>query len=283
MSRVRFNHFFFVLMFLACISAFVVPQRYTDKAEPQIQGLFAPVALPARWAGNLLQRRIGPAEQGDTRPVAAIQEQNDYLTQQNAWLTQELDEMRKLNDERDRVGVDIRKRCTPVSVIGSDSGNRDSLAVGASSLQGLKDGMCVLYSGGIVGKLQRTGLGGGQVQLVTNKGFSLTAYFGTFEQGADGSRQFIRLYKDAVLVRGNGDGTMVCDMISMAKAAEDGIRAGDWVMLDDPDWPPDLQHRRIGKITSVDKRPGYPLFAEIRIRPESDLKKLKEVMILTKN
>jgi len=271
-------------MFLACISVFVIPQKYTDKAEPQIQGLFAPVAIPARWAGGVLERGMaGPDEQADTRPVAAIREQNDYLAQQNAWLTQELDELRKLNDERDRVGIDIRKLCTPVSVIGSDSGNRESLAVGSSSLQGLKDGMYVLYSGGIVGKLQRSGFAGGQVQLVTNKGFTLTAYFGSFRRAEDGTDKFTRLNKDAVLVRGNGEGTMICDLLHMDEVARISLRPGDWVMLDDSDWPNYLQNRRIGKVASVEKRPGYPLFAEIRIRPESDLKKLKEVMVLTKN
>jgi cell shape-determining protein MreC len=54
-------------------------------------------------------------------------------------------------------------------------------------------------------------------------------------------------------------------------------------MLDDPDWPKNLQNRRIGKVVSIDKRKDAPLYAEIRIRPESDLKKLKEVMVLTRN
>ena len=40
--------------------------------------------------------------------------------------------------------------------------------------------MCVLYSGGIVGTLQRSGVAGGQVQLVTNTGFRVTAYFAAY-------------------------------------------------------------------------------------------------------
>jgi cell shape-determining protein MreC len=268
-------------MLLACASAFVIPQQYTDKAQPQIQVLFAPVSLPARWVGGALERRLaGPEQPTDPRPVAAIRELNDHLMQQNAWLTQELDDLRKVNNERKLVG-DIRKFCTPVPVIGSDSSNRESLAVGASSLEGLKDGMYVVYSGGIVGKLQRSGLGGGQVQLVTNKGFTLTAYFGSFRKGPDGEKHFVRLNKGAFLVLGYGNGIMVCQMISVADVKNYGIRVGDWVMLDDPDWPHDLQNRRIGKVVSIDKRPGSPLYAEIRIRPESDLKKLKEVMVLT--
>jgi cell shape-determining protein MreC len=284
MPRIKFNHVFFVLMFLACLSAFVVPQRYTDKIEPQIQGLFAPVSIPGRWAGAALERRMtGPVEQTDTRPLDAIREENDFLLQQNAWLTQELDEERKLNEERDRVGVDVRKLCTPVPVVGTDSATGESLAVAGSSLQGLKDGMYVLYSGGIVGTLQRAGLAGGQVRLITNKGYCVIASFTRPGGTEKGQTQWARLGGNPVSVVGNGQGMMVCQMISVANVAKFGIRVGDWVMLDDPDWPKNLQNRRIGKVVSIDKRKDAPLYAEIRIRPESDLKKLKEVMVLTRN
>ena len=86
-----------------------------------------------------------------------------------------------------------------------------------------------------------------------------------------------------MLVRGDGGGTLVCEMINLADAATYHLHAGDWVMLDDPDWPVHLQNYRIGRIVSIGKRKDGPLFAEIRIRPYSDLKKLREVMVLTKN
>lgn len=271
-------------MSLACISAFVIPQRYTDRVLPQVQSLFAPVALPARWAGGALERRMAaPEEQADTRPISAIREQNDYLLQQNAWLAQELDAERKLNDERNLVGVDIRKLCRPVPVIGTDSGTGDSLAVAGSSLQGLKDGMYVVYSGGIVGTLQRAGLAGGQVRLITNRGYCVIAYFSRPVVNDRGETAWTRLAGNPVSVFGNGQGMMVCQMISVADVAKNGIRVGDWVMLDDPGWPKNLQNRRIGKVASIDKRKDGPLYAEIRIRPESDLKRLKEVMVLTRD
>jgi hypothetical protein len=283
-TKLKFNHVFFVLILLACACAFVVPQRYSDRFQPQIQGLFAPVAIPARWAGGALERRMaGPDEHADTRPIAAVREQNDVLLQQNAWLTQELDQQRKLNDERDLVGVDIRKLCTPIPVIGSDSGTGESLAVGGSSFRGLKDGMYVLYSGGIVGTLQRAGLAGGQVRLITNKGYCVIAYFSRPGVNDKGETTWVRLGGNPVSVFGDGRGMMVCYMVSVADVARYNIRVGDWVMLDDPEWPKNLQNRRIGKIVSIDKRKGAQLVAEIRIRPESDLKKLKEVMVLTRN
>jgi len=55
-------------------------------------------------------------------------------------------------------------------VIGADSGTRDSLAISGTSLDGLKEGMYVLYPGGLVGQVNRAGVGGAQVRLVDRPG-----------------------------------------------------------------------------------------------------------------
>lgn len=285
MSPIKFNTLFYFLMAVAALSAFVIPQQYTDKVEPQIQGLFYPVAGTARWAGSAVERRLGDAKPADPRTDASIRRENDRLLLENARLTFDLDELRKKDVEREKLG-DVRRFCTPVKVVGSDAGNRESLAVSGSSLQGLKDGMCVLYGGDIVGTLQRSGLAGGQVQLVTNKDFRVTAFFGTFQDTPKG-KQFIPFNNNnPMLVRGMGQGMMVCEMAHMAEVTQwgggRGLRPGDWALLNDPDWPAQLQARRIGKVVSVGKRKDAPLFAEIRIRPETDLKRLREVMVLTK-
>jgi hypothetical protein len=68
-------------------------------------------------------------------------------------------------------------------------------------------------------------------------------------------------------------------MVPVSHVVKFGIEAGDWVMLEDSEWPKSLQNHRVGKVVSIERRKEAPLFAEIRIRPESDLKKLKEVMV----
>jgi hypothetical protein len=65
------------------------------------------------------------------------------------------------------------------------------------------------------------------------------------------------------------------------KEAE-GLKAEDWVMIDDPEsYPSLLQGRKIGQIESVKPSTRNPLFAEIIVRPKVDLRRLKEVMVLT--
>ena len=284
MYRLRFNHFFVASLGLLAAVAFLVPQRLTDKAVPNLQGLFLPVSGPTRWAMGIIERRVAGEEQiVDTRPVDKIRRENDELRQTLVQRDHELAEARRIAGERQGVGLDVWSLCTPVTVVGPDSGNRDSLAIGGSSFSGLRDGMCVLYAGGIVGTLQRSGVAGGQVQLVTNRGFHVTAFFGKFAN-VDGKPVLERLNKVPVLVEGNGEGIMLCKAkVTYTETQQWQLAPGDWVLLEDSEWSSRVQARRLGKVVSVAKNKEHQLFADILIRPESDLKKLREVMVLTRN
>src|SRR5690349_10624017 len=200
----RFKHVFFGLMGLAALSAFVIPPRYTDRVSPPLQILFAPVAAPVHALVSRAAGGGGPDLPPDQRPAYAIRLENDRLVQENIWLRQHLEELQRINNEREKLG-DLRSLCTPVKVLGSDLGLRESLAVAGSSLEGLKDGMYVIYPGGIVGTLQRSGVAGGQVQLITNPGFRVTAYFsGMRKVTRDGQTEtaMTRVGPERVLVEG---------------------------------------------------------------------------------
>ena len=85
-------------------------------------------------------------------------------------------ELDRINKERNL--IDVRDLCTPYPVIGSDTGARSSLAIGGSSLQGLRENMKVLYQaaesrrgGG------RSGCRQGAVQLITDLRISRACQF----------------------------------------------------------------------------------------------------------
>ena len=61
-----------------------------------------------------------------------------------------------------------------------------------------------------------------------------------------------------------------------------GIAVNDMVVLDDRDWPANLQGLWLGRITSIHPQPSAPLVADIRVEPVSDLMRLKEVMVMVK-
>ncbi len=281
----RFKHVFVALMALAALSAFVIPPRFTDRAVPQLQILFAPVARPTQALVSRAAGHGGPELPPDERPAYAIRLENDRLVQENIWLRQHLDELQRVNNEREKLG-DLRPLCTPVKVLGPDPGPRESLAVAGSSLEGLKDGMYVVYPGGIVGTLQRSGVAGGQVQLITNPGFRVTAYFsGTRKVTQDGKTEtaILRVGPERVLVEGVGRQEMRVRQVKAADLKAWDLRPNDYVILDDPDWPNRLRGTRIGRVTAIVPHKDRALFAEVHIAPTSDLLKLREVMVLTKN
>jgi cell shape-determining protein MreC len=289
MPHAKSNHLFFGLMALAGVSAFLIPAKYTDRVVPQLQLLFFPFSAPVRgvaaWAHGR-EEQLPP----DDRASYAIRLENDRLRQQNVKLRYDLVEQLKITNELKNLG-DLGPLCTPVKVVGSDPGQRESLALAGSSLEGLKDDMCVVYPGGIVGRLQRTGLAGGQVQLVTNPGFRVTAYFSAVRRKPDGKNpaakdatgDLVRLNNERVLVEGAGRGQMVVRHQKMSDVQGWGLQKGDWVVLDDTEWPPRLRGLKIGRVASITTHRESPLFAEIKIAPDADLLKLQEVMVLTKN
>src|SRR4051812_26382467 len=222
MPNAKSNHLFFGLMALAGDSAFLIPARYTDRAVPQLQMLFFPVSAPVRGLAAWAHGREEQVPAVD-RPAYAIPLENDQLRQQNVKLRHDLVEQLKITNELKNLG-DLGPLCTPVKVVGPEQGPRESLALTGSSLEGLKDGMCVVYPGGIVGTLQRSGVAGGQVRLVTNPGFRATAYFSGARRAdrkpdggknaaapgkAESSGEFQRLNNDLILVEGVGRGQMV--------------------------------------------------------------------------
>ena len=135
--------------------------------------LFVPVARPTRRRGAA--GRGGPDLPPDDRPLYAIRQENVHLQDENIKLPHDLEDLRRINGEHEKYG-DLRSLCTPLKVVGNEPGPHESLAVQGSSLEGLRDGMYVVYPGQIVGTL-RSGVGGGRVELITNPGKRVEAYF----------------------------------------------------------------------------------------------------------
>jgi hypothetical protein len=294
MRLLKFNHVFFLLMTAAAAGAFLIPAKFMDRVTPQVQALFWPVARPARALGAWAVGRGGTELPPEHRSTLAIRTENLQLSDENIKLRYDLEELRKINGEREKLG-DLRPLCTPVPVVGGDAGTRESLAVASSSLAGLKDGMYVLSPGvtgvQIVGTLQRSGMAGGQVKLITNPGSRVYAYFSGLrkldpaagkETGQKPEAGYVRLNKGRVLVEGIGKQRMVVQRVTAADAKAWGVQAGDYVVLDDEDWPPRLRGRRIGRVAEIVPHKEQPLFVEIRINPLCDLLALREVMVLTR-
>jgi cell shape-determining protein MreC len=284
MSSIKFQHVFVALMLLSLVSAFAIPPKYTTRLQPQVQGLFAPVARPARAVAGWTQQRLFPDKSNDQRAAADVRDENESLRGEVARLERLVGLLEERKAERERLGP-VGERCRRIAVVGSDAGTRQSLALRGSTLDGVRDGMEVLYAYGIVGKVERAGVAGAQVRLVTDMASKQLGRFGTFGKRADGGMEFVPLATPPVLVEGRGDGTMIVRSLTLEDVRRAGLRADHsyWVVLEDrDDWSDDVQGLRLGGVTNIAPRRDAPLHADIRVEPAANLSRLREVMIVTR-
>ena len=290
MSYFRFNNVFIALMGLSAVVAFVVPPQSSARFQPQVQALFAPVARPVGAIASLVNNRFSPTESDDRRAAKDIREENVELRAEVDALSTQLEEMYRQNAELGKLGS-VKDLCRLVKVIGADSGTRDSLAISGTSLDGLKEDMYVLYPGGVVGQVQRVGVGGAQVRLVTDPAFRIRVRFVRYTS-TNNDTHFEFLGTPIVLAEGAGNGTLVVRGLMLSDIGYDSngkpahgsdpLREGDYALLYDRDCPRRLQGEPIGRVIRISLRADARGFAEIRLQPGTSLKKLREVMVMTR-
>jgi cell shape-determining protein MreC len=276
----KFDHIFAALLAICVVTAFVLPSRYANRAHLEVAVLFAPVSMPAGAIARRAHDSLSPDRTADNRPDQDIRRENEELREQLARMTEQLKDLQARNDERSKIGP-LREFCTPFAVIGGDPGARESLQIRASSLQGLSDGMAALYTFGLAGRVQRAGIAGAQVQLVTDTGFTVRVSARRI-QSANGEIVAIPRQRFLRVVEGIGRNRMIIPRVTMEQVDAAGLRPGDVLVLDDPDWPMILKGTQIGQITSIEKSKTHPGFADIHAEPPQVLLRLGEVLVLTK-
>jgi hypothetical protein len=123
------------------------------------------------------------------------------------------------------------------------------------------------------------------VRTITDRGFKLLAEFQRVTPTAQGAMSVTRLDIEPCVVEGLGaaDNEMAVTRLSLAEVQLTGLSVGDWVVLRDeqssPRWPEALQGMRVGTVSYVGSRIGKAGFAEVRIKPQSDLMKLRTVRL----
>ena len=285
MFRLRFNEVFVSLLLLSAVSAFVLPSRLTDPFR-NVQKLFAPVSWPAGAVASSVRQRVAPPRRDDDRDVEDVKVENDRLRTLVLSLQGQLEEMQRINEEREQLG-DVRPMCTRFRVVGSDPApGRDSLSIAAGSGDHVEPKMAVLYANGVVGRIARVSAGGSQVQLITDPRFQASARF--YRYMPDG--KLAELKTRQPLVRGTGDGRMAIVNVPLLETqgpgpeqSEVGVAVGDYVVLEDPDWPHQLKNQVLGRVETVEAQRSARLYALIRVRPVLNLDALREVMVMNKS
>ena len=132
----------------------------------------------------------------------------------------------------------------------------------------------MLYAAGVAGRTD----GPGSVRLLTDAGFKFGAAFGRYADDAPSGPTFHPLPTEPPVVRGTGGG-MEIERARLDDLTAAGVRVGDWVVLDDPDWPAPLRDWRVGTVASIEPIASAPGFARVGVDAPRDLTQLREVMV----
>ena len=105
---------------------------------------------------------------------------------------------------------------------------------------------------------------------------SITAQFGRWNENI-----WNRLDTDKAACTGIGNNTMRIDNLTMKQV--EGLKQGDWVTIgEDSDFPKLVHGQPFAVIETIRPIPSKPLFAEIIVKPRTDLRKLSEVLVMRK-
>lgn len=276
MSHVKFNHVFTSLLALSALSAFVIPPKYTNKAVPQVQSAFAPVSVPARRAGAWLRDRVAPRQSADKRKVEDVKAENALFRTRIYELEAQLQREIERNVQWSSLGK-LKDRCVPVEVVGDDAGPYDSLLLGGSTLEHVRERAIALYPGGVAGEIQRAGLAGAHLRLITDRGFKVSGYFARLSP--DGTPKRLT---QTILFEGVGGAMVVQPPLSEQDVRQAGLEPGDVALADENDWPRDLVGQVLGTLATIQPSRKTAGFTDIRVEPPVNLRMLDEVMVLKK-
>lgn len=290
MPSFTFNHGFALLMAGCAACALFLPREGADRLRAPMVLLFAPVSEPVHrgsaWIGERLRDPPTRDQSVPTTP-AELEAENAALRMQVAALAHQLEELKRLNKDREAMGL-ARDLSVPARVVGLDasaSGGRQMMQVVVDGAWAglVKDGQPVISARGLVGRVAGTWRGGTRVRLTTDLESRIVAKFVRFTRDDAGNLVMSDVSAEKPLVEGAGAAGMRVANLPMARVQAAGVREGDWLAVNDYDgWPYELQGFLIGRVARVAESRTRPLMAELTIEPPAELRKLREVMVVAK-
>jgi hypothetical protein len=196
-----------------------------------------------------------------------------------AQLTAQVAQLRKADPGR-QTPADLKSASTHLEVAGPDPAGRDVLLLKASPQTHLIQDAPVFAPGGLVGRLDAAS-GVATVRLITDEGFAVTGTFYGF-RGNGKTVVPTPIAAPTPLVKGLGRGRLEIVGMKAEDFALADLRVGDWVVLNDQQWPPAMQSEYLGRIVSARPSRAMPGFMDIQLSPQADLMGLDSVWVMDK-
>ena len=288
MSQAKFNQIFLALMVLALALSLVVPLGFSNLFRGLVNSLILPVAGPVRYVGTSLRYRVSP--DSDTRGAAShasekgrgaaeLRAEVERLRAENSRLGTQMTYLREQLGLREKLG-DAGKYCRPFEVLFPDARDRESLSLRATVADGIAADMAVLTPDNLIGRVMAVGVGGAQVRLITDPKFVVRVAFRRYEADPKATAPAftaVKVEEKPVTCYGAGRGLCV---VSLPKDDAGVLRDGDWVVLDDGDWPQELQGMPLGRVERVGPRPQSPGWSDVTVRPRVNAGQLTSAMVM---
>ena len=276
----------FLLIAAATLSAFTLGSAKSSMRE-LAQGLFVPISFPVRtigvWATNRLSQQqdvdlLSPTNPRDTNE---IRRQNAELITRLANLEAQLDDLRQLSAEYDRLGS-LRSLVQPARVVAGPIAPRQTLTIGITGLREIREKMPVVCPLGFLGQIYAVSLGNAtaRVLLATDPASHLSARFVRFIQEPNGTIGVQSIKTSPPLVDGDGRGMVVRAL--PAHEVRNQLHVGDVALLDDITFPPAVKGLRLGTIRKITLPPTDAGFAVIELDPTTNVSTLTEVLVVDK-
>lgn len=285
--NLRFPEIFGILLFSATACSFGLPRGPSQWVENTFQFVYAPVTGPIQWMTN----SSTPPTPKDVPIVTQIGDEVARLRHEKLELQVELERyrgqletLRFRASQSEKIGEAIRDRVVAVKVIGVDGSGRDLLRLsGASTTLTIGEGAPVIIEGALIGRISGVGSGNqSTARLLTDKGSKILVRFGRYKSTDQAARLEV-LPLEETIVEGIGKGEMRIDSLRTPDVKRAGLQVNDLVLLSDTktqEWPIEVHGYRIGVISYIGERTDTPGVAEVRIRPDVDVLKLRDVWII---
>ena len=247
---------------------------------------FVPVSHPANAAGRAAagafeRRPVDAASPGRPRAVRAVYDENERLRQQVVTLLRAVEQLKRLNRDRSKLGTPLRDLCRAARVVAAPRDDADEvlqLAPGTPASAGMRVLHTTGSRAGVVGTVLDANPAGARVRLVTDpRHRPVDARFVRF---VDGRPEEVAT--EAFVVSGIGGGRCAVARHRQADLEENGVEPGMWAVLTDPAWPEPSHGLRVARVASVEPINDAPGFARVVMEPSATLFALGEVMVVVR-
>ncbi|UFS70556.1 rod shape-determining protein MreC [Geomonas sp. RF6] len=259
------RHLVAALFLLVAFLTYALNLKNRDHANPLERGVLGLVSPLA--AGSAALSRVTGGVWDDYVNLVDVRRENQLLKANLKRLNEQVVAAREATAANARLKellglkTSLNIPSVAVSVIGEDSSAWfKTLVVDRGSLDGLVEGMPVVASGGVVGRLVKVGPASSRVLLLTDHASAIAAV--------------IQRSRARGVVRGTGGGR--CSMEFTVR--DEDVKLGDSVVTSGIGgvFPPGLP---LGEVTMV-KKGEYGVFQTIEVQPKVNIARIEEMLVL---